>query len=818
MLKMIGLTSKEAEQRLTKFGPNTLPEKPPPSNLSILITQLKNPLVYILFVAGVVTFILRQIPDTVIITIAVITNTLLSFFQERKASRALHALKKLIHPKTKVVRDGKEVIIDAYKVVPGDVVILGQGDKIAADGVLITTNRLFIDEAILTGESVPVGKSQKQKAFMGTVVASGRGELKVEVTGKDTEIGKIALSIQEPSEDTPLKKQLSLFSKQLSYLVLGLVIFVFSIGLIKGMAISEIFETSVALAVSAIPEGILVGLTIVLAIGMQRILKKKGLVRNLISAETLGGVTTICIDKTGTLTEGKMRVVDAVGQERDLATQMILANDHDDPIVIAAFEWARKQVSKWKMETGRMLEQYDRLDSLPFSSEKKYFASLHRWDKKKNVIFVNGAPELVVELSNLDKSEKQKIELVIDELTGEGKRLIGLAKKRVGSGKKNLKEEDIKDLEWVGIIAFSDPVRSGVKEALEKTKAAGIKLIVITGDYPKTAVSVMKQLDIHICPKCLMLGKGLAKLKTKALSRQLKDKHALNLFARTTPQQKLDIVEALKKNGEVVAMMGDGVNDAPALKKSDIGIVVGEASDVAKESADLILLDSSFATIVAAIEEGRGIFDNVRKIILYLMSDSFEGIFAVVGTIILGLPLPVTAAQILWINLVSDGFPDMALTVDPKRKDLMVENPRPTGERLVSSWMRNLILIVSVSGGIMALAIFIYFYKTTDDLTLARSIAFATLGVNSLIYVFSIRTLTEPFWLENPFKNMWLNISVIAGFVLQFLPFATSGLRNFFGVTKLSLVHWVYVFTASTIMFIIIEVSKVAFRGKLANK
>ncbi len=516
MLKTIGLTSKEAEQRLTKFGPNTLPEKPPPSDLSILIAQLKNPLVYILFVAGVVTFILRQIPDTVIIFIAVITNTALSFFQERMASRALHALKKLIHPKAKVVRDGKEVIIDAYKVVPGDVVVLSQGDKIAADGVLITTNRLFIDEAILTGESVPVGKSQKQKAFMGTVVASGRGELMVEVTGKDTEIGKIALSIQEPSEDTPLKKQLSLFSKQLSYLVLGLVIFVFSIGIIKGTIISEIFETSVALAVSSIPEGILVGLTIVLAIGMQRILKKKGLVRNLISAETLGGVTTICIDKTGTLTEGKMRVVDAVGQERDIATQMILANDHDDPIVIAAFEWARKQVSKWKMETGRMLEQYDRLDSIPFSSEKKYFASLHRWDKKKNVIFVNGAPELVVELSNLDKSEKQKIELAIDELTGEGKRLIGLAKRRVNSDKKSLEEKDIKDLEWVGIIAFSDPVRSGVKEALEKTKAAGIKLIVITGDYPQTAVSVMKQLDIHICPKCLMLGKGLAKLKTKA--------------------------------------------------------------------------------------------------------------------------------------------------------------------------------------------------------------------------------------------------------------------------------------------------------------
>jgi Ca2+-transporting ATPase len=354
-----------------------------------------------------------------------------------------------------------------------------------------------------------------------------------------------------------------------------------------------------------------------------------------------------------------------------------------------------------------------------------------------------------------------------------------------------------------------------VKEALEKTKVAGIKLIVITGDYPQTAVSVMKQLGIHICSECLMLGEGLAKLKTSTLSRKLKGKHALNLFARTTPQQKLKIVDALKKNNEVVAMMGDGVNDAPALKKADIGIVVGEASDVAKESADLVLLDSSFATIVAAIEEGRGIFDNVRKIILYLMSDSFEEIFAVVGTIILGLPLPVTAAQILWINLVSDGFPDMALTIDPKRQGIMTDAPRSTNERLVSSWMRYLILIVSVAGGIMALSIFIYFYKTTQDITLARSIAFATLGVNSLVYVFSVRTLTEPFWRQNPFENIWLNVSVVAGFLLQFLPFSTSGLRNFFRVSKLSFLHWIYVFTASALMFIIIEVSKVVFRGKL---
>jgi len=292
------------------------------------------------------------------------------------------------------------------------------------------------------------------------------------------------------------------------------------------------------------------------------------------------------------------------------------------------------------------------------------------------------------------------------------------------------------------------------------------------------------------------------------------------LFARTTPQQKLKIVEALKENGEVVAMMGDGVNDAPALKQADIGIVVGEATDVAKESADLVLMDSSFATIVAAIEEGRGIFANVRKIILYLMSDSFEEIFAVVGAIILsatiipGLPLPVTAAQILWINLVSDGFPDIALTIDPKAPDLMQKKPRSPKEGLVSTWMRELILIVSIAGGLMALLLYVYFYQTSGDIVLARSVAFATLGVNSLVYVFSIKTLKEPFWMSNPFDNMWLNVSVVLGFGLQILPFTFSGLRRFFGVSALSFTQWGLVLTASLIMFIIIEVSKYVLKER----
>jgi Ca2+-transporting ATPase len=836
-----GLTSEEAKKRLEEYGPNALPETPPPSDLSILIAQVKNPLVYILIAAGLVTFFLREVADTTIIAIAILTNGILGFIQERKASRALYALKKLIHPTAKVVRDGVVKTIDVAEVVPGDVAILDIGVKVPADGTVIKANRLFVDEAILTGESVPVGKSvvsrqssgfsgemskvhsskSKVQVYMGTVISSGHGKMLVKLTGEETEIGKIAESIQKPDEDTPLKKQLTKFSKQLSYLVVFLTIFVFAVGLIRDIELGELFKTSVALAVSAIPEGILVGLTVVLAIGMQRILKKKGLVRNLISAETLGGVTTICIDKTGTLTEGKMQVVQAVGNEERLALQTVIANDLDDPIVIAAYDFGKSKISDHKQK----LADHRRLDSIPFSSKDRFFASMNRWDKESNMVFVNGAPEYLLRWSTLEDQEKKEIRGKLESLTREGKRVMGMARKKVGRRNNTLEKGDITNsLEWVGLLAFSDPIREGVKEALVKTKSAGISLIVITGDYSQTAVSVMHQLGIDVNEDYIVLGSNLAQFTREKLASHLKKRSGVMLFARTTPEQKLNIVEALKHNGEVVAMMGDGVNDAPALKTADIGIVVGEATDVAKESADLVLLDSSFATIVAAIEEGRGIFDNVRKIILYLMSDSFEEIFAVVGaiilgaTVIVGLPLPVTAAQILWINLVSDGFPDLALTIDPKADDLMQRGPRPPHEGMVTSWMRYLILIVSLSGGIIALSLYVYFYLTTSDVILARSIAFATLGINSLVYVFSIKTLRKPFWKQHPFGNMWLNLSVVAGAFLQVLPFTTPSLRNFFNVEPLTFANWAVVFVASIIMFIIIEVAKLGFKQSANSK
>lgn len=810
-----GLTSKEAKERLQKYGPNVLPERPPPSDFIIFLSQFKSPLVYVLLIAGLITLFIGHFSDSVIIFFAVFVNTILGFIQERRASYALRALKKLIHPTAEVLRDGEIKNIDVSEVVPGDIAILNQGNKVPADGKLVEANRLYLSEAMLTGESAPVAKEDEDIVFMGTIVAAGRGRMVVEKTAAATEIGKIAESIQIPSEDTPLRKQLTKFSKQLSILVATLVFFVFIAGIVSEVEPVEIFKTSVALAVSSIPEGLLVALTVVLAIGMQRILVKKGLVRNLASAETLGGVTVICVDKTGTLTEDKMDVVDVVGDETQVGLQVLVANDLDDPLLIAAYNWARKEADHLSTEIDRLLRKHPRIDSLPFSPNKRYFASLNKWNKKHDVIFVNGAPEIIIEKSSLTIKNRKSIEEKIEKLTKQGKRLIGLARKKVPKGKRRLEPSDIKDkFEWVGLLAFSDPVRPGVAKVLSKTKSAGLNLLVITGDYAQTAVSVMKQLGIKVEEESIILGEDLQRITTEALAKKLKNAEGIKLFARTTPEQKLKIIEALKTNGEIVAMMGDGVNDAPALKRADIGIVVSEASDVAKESADLVLIDSRFETIVSAIEEGRGIFDNIRKIILYLMSDSFEEIIAVVGTIILGLPLPVTATQILWINLVSDGFPNLALTIDPKQKEIMKKLPRSPSEPLVASWMRMLIIIISAVGGIIALLLFVYFYRTTDNSTLSRSICFATLGANSLVYVFSVRTLTEPFWKENPLKNKWLNLAVVAGLLLQFTPFVSPGMRSFFGLVALRPLHWVTVFTASFVMFIIIEGLKFILRGR----
>lgn len=804
MEKFQGLSREEVNLRLARFGPNVLPETRAPSWISLLLRQLRSPLVYVLIFAAATSLVFHHVTDTLIILLVVVVNTLFGFIQEKRASDSLNALKRLLSVKTTVIRDGKRQIIDASGLVPGDLVVLTLGTKIPADGNLIFANRLFVDEAILTGESIAVEKQQEGTVFMGTSVSAGEGVFAITVTGEETRFGKIAEQVQSAEESTPLQRQLQAFSSRLVVVVIFLTGLVFLFGILRGEPLIEMFSTSVALAVSSIPEGLLVSLTVVLAIGMQKILKRKGLVRRLSSAETLGGVSVICVDKTGTLTEGKMRVVEYVGYKQNLAEQMLTTNDLDDPIVIAGNDWAKGVLPDYQ-------SQHIRLDSIPFSPKERLSMHLHRWGKE-NMILVNGAPDVLLARSDLNKKEKTEVFSQLEDMARRGERLLGLARKVVPTSKKTLNPNDSeKDLEWVGMLAFLDPVRPGVKQALEETRSAGIQTIVISGDYADTARFVMAEIGHPVADNEVLTGTQLEQLPAHELAAKVKK---IKLFARTTPDQKMKIVEALQSNGEIVAMMGDGVNDAPALHKADIGIVVQEATDVAKESADLVLLDSNFATIVAAVAEGRGIFENIRKILLYLLCDAFEEIIIVVGSIIVGLPLPITAVQILWINLVSDGLPSLALTVDPHRPGIMRQSPRSNRERLFVPWMAILVGSISLFSGITSLILFSQVLARTNDLQLARSVAFATLGINSLVYVFSVRTLTTPFWKNHVFGNHWLVGAVAGGILLQVLPFTLPPLRTFFGTAYLLPEYWLIVGGVSLAMFLFVEVFKLFFHFK----
>lgn len=799
------LTDAQVQKKLEEFGLNKLPEKKPPTQLEIFLEQLKSPLVYILIAAAIVTFVMGDHEDSIIIWVAVVLNTVLGYYQESKAGSSLEALKKMLQATTKVIRNGIKQKIPTDQLVPGDIVLLKAGEKVPADGKVVDANRLFLMEAMLTGESIAIQKDTTEKTtlFMGTIVQWGQWAMEVEKTWAHTEMGKIAKNLQWEETMTPLQNQLAEFSKQLSILVLVILAVVFIIGILTGKWIVEIFTTAVALAVGAIPEGLLVALTAVLAIGMQRILKKKWLVKNLVSAETLGSVTVICSDKTGTLTQGNMQVVTTIWDNSLIAQQAILMNDEDNAVALSTAEWAEKELNK-----RTTLEERRVLDHIPFSSENKCVAWVieKRGVDEDHIAIMNGAPDFVLEWCDLSKKQKDEIRASIDEYTSLWYRLVWYARKKVGKEMTKITIDDVHTwLEWVGIVWLSDPVRPDVKEALAKTKKAWIKLIVITGDFSKTAKHIMHQLGVDVEDDHIMTGKRLSEMSDAELGTWLENDSHIKLFARTKPEQKMRIVNELKSDGEVVAMMGDWVNDAPALKRADIGIVVNEATDVAKESADLILLDSSFSTIVWAIEEWRWMFDNIRKIILYLLSDAFVEIFAIIVALIVWAPLPVTAAMILWINLVSDGLPNLALTVDPKRKWIMDVPPRSPQEKIVAPWMKKLIFIVSLTWAIGWLLLFFIILHTTGDVVLAQSVCFVTFSINSLVYVFSIKTLTEPFWVANPFNNKWLLAAVAWWLALTIAPFVFNWLGTFLGVVAIGN-RWYAAFGVAIVMVFLIEI------------
>lgn len=799
MEKNSGLTQKEAEKRLKTEGLNEIRRQKRVGDWQLMLAQIKSPLIYVLLGAMVITGpILKDLEDTVIIGMAVVFNTILGFFQERKANRALEALAAVLTPKARVKRDGQWQEIEASQIVVGDLVRLEMGSKIPADGRVMKADALSCNEAVLTGESAAVEKfsgsntnsspsrsglkavasrTDLSKVFMGTVVASGIGEMIVEQTGSQTEFGRIAESLQETKEPaTPLQRQINKLARVLTWIVVIVSLAVAGVGLSTGMGLQEIFPVAVALAVAAIPEGLAVALTVILAIGMQRILKQKALVRKLMAAETLGGVSVICCDKTGTLTEGKMRVVKALTDNEPLLRQAAAwCNDMRDPLEIAMMEWVRRD-----SDMVSQLHSYTRLDSLPFDHKYNYIAVLH-----PGLLFVSGAPEEILKKCKM-QSEKRKIILKqFDKEAKLGHRLVGFAYKQCHSV--TVSRKDIQGLQWLGVLVYEDPVREGVKEALSRARKAGIKIKMITGDYQFTAEAVASKLGI--------------------------DKK--DVYSRIKPEQKLKIVEDLQAQGEVVAMTGDGVNDAPALKKADIGIVVAEASDVAKETADMVLLDNNFGTILMAVAEGRLIRDNLKKVMLYLLADSFGAIVIIVLSLLFRTPLAITAGMILWINLISDGFPNLALTVEPAEANLLLRKADKRKNWLIDKQMLLLIGLISLASAATAFAAFWYYWRSGYGLGYAQTIAFALLGLNTLAYVWSARNLHLPLWKVKWNQNKWLIAAVLAGLGLQLTGLYSGFGQRLLGTVAIDWNEWLVIGLGSLLMIVIVEGVKWVYNKKI---
>ncbi|MDP2586351.1 MAG: HAD-IC family P-type ATPase [Candidatus Komeilibacteria bacterium] len=864
-----GLTPSEAEARLKKFGFNQLPQKEPVTWARILLSQFKSALVYILLIAGIVSFFLGEHIDAYVIFLAVLINVLVGFFQENKARNALHKLSEMVVLRAKVIRSGQEEQILAKEVVVGDILVLEAGDRITADARLITAKELETNEGALTGESRPAVKQNESlgkgvvlaervnMVYAGTTVLKGRGQAIVIAIGLHTNLGKIASLIKEVKEEpTPLQKKLSSFSSRLGWLVLGIALIIFISGLAAGYDFLTMFNTAVAVAVSAIPEGLAIAVTIILAIGMRNLLKKNALTRQLVAAETLGSTSVICTDKTGTITEGEMRLAETItdahnidiinnghqikaeglteqhllltigmlcnnaviqNEDQDLKEWVVLGSPTDKALLLAGEQIGLKRKTLEK--------DFPRLDEIPFESARRFMATLHKYDAHQNIIYFKGAPELIMSACGFVQQGDQAIKIYSDKrteleskyrsLSKKGLRVLGLSYLLVPKEVKRIEVENIKEffknLVFVGFAGIKDPLRPGVKETLLKAKQAGIKSVIITGDNIITAREIAKELGLGLGEHNIIEGKELAELDDEQLLRRVGD---LEIYARVTPADKLRIISAWQTKGEVVAMTGDGVNDAPALRQADIGIALGSGTDVAKETADLVLLDNSYSTIVAAVELGRVIYDNIKKVILYLLSDSFVELLVILGSLALGLPLPLLPTQILWVNLVDDSAPALALTVDPGEKEVMLEAPQERHKPILDKERRLLIGVISFVSASFILGTFYYFYKVVGDLTLARTMAFTILAVNSLLYVFSCRSLRRSIFTADLFKNYYLLGAVGLGFLLHLAAIYLPPLQKVFQTVPLGLSEWGLILGLCSLTIVVIEIVKQFFIAK----
>ncbi|MCD6464170.1 HAD-IC family P-type ATPase [Candidatus Woesearchaeota archaeon] len=855
-----GLSQQEAARRLKIYGANKLSQEHKLNVLKLFLSQFSSALVWLLIAAAVISFFLKESMDATAIIIILLLNAVLGFFQEFKAEKSLEALKKLSAPKALVLRSGKEMLIDAELLVPGDVILLQEGSKVPADARIVKAEFLKVMESILTGESVPVvkkpGVCKKQSVseqfnmlFAGTDVVSGNAVAVVVRTGMNTEIGKIAKLVTSVERvETPLQKKLEVLSKQLGLLVILISIGIFLVNFaLKTGSLINSFLVAVSLAVAAVPEGLPAVVTIALSIGMRRMAKRKALVKKLLSVETLGSATVICSDKTGTLTKNEMTVkkvfcnsktidVSGVGyavngsfteKPDDLLLNIgVLCNNADlnhvsnnkvevfgDPTEIALLISAEKA----GLNVHDLRLKYKKVFEIPFSSERKMMTTLHFKDEKTLIVATKGAPEVVLNhcskyLHNnkqqaLTHAKKQEFLAKNNEFASHALRVLAFAFKElrfknnkavqefIARLKQNPDKETLNNLEqgltFIGLQAMIDPPRPEAVKAISLCQKAGIKVVMITGDHLSTAKAVAEQLGIK--------GRAVHADQLKHLNLE-QEVENIAVYARVNPDHKLQIVQALQKHGHIVAMTGDGVNDAPALKKADIGVAVGSGTDVAKEASDVVLLDDNFATIVSAVEQGRTIFDNIKKFVAYLLFANFGEVLLLLFTTILLFAehvkaLPLTALQILWINLVTDSFPALALGVDPKSQNVMNRPPRKPSEHILS---KDLQVLTVFNGLLLAVAATVLFFVTSKYFSLqeARTLTVTLVVLIEAAYVQSVRELYN----QKLFSNKWVVLSVIGVVLLQVIAVHTA-LRKIFKFTVLTFQQWVYVLIIAIIVY-----------------
>ncbi len=851
-----GLNSVVAIERLKKFGRNTLPQEKPYSKIRLFLSQFNSPLMYILLATVVISSLLKHYSDAIFIVVVLFINTTVGFYQENKANQSLLALKKMVKVRTKVLRDGHEKEIDSEELVVGDVVFLKSGDKVPADGRIFESKGLKINEASLTGEWQAVEKDLERTnaVFMGTIVEEGRATIVVVATGINTQIGEVVSLLKETKErKTPLQKKIAILSNWLGVFILSFIVIIIIEGYFTEKNFVDVFIASLALAVSAIPAGLLPAITVILALGMRRIFKQKGLVRKLAATETLGSVTVICTDKTGTLTEGKMQVSHILTSTKELMGDSIngLANgknvngveSHISALKIATLvndafvENPEAELQEWVvrgrptdkalllagMQSGlnkqELEKQYPVLDRISFESEYKFAATFCKKDKKHNMLYVIGAPEEIINRSvSLDiDSKKGKLgtvqadELIkkLEALTQKGLRVVACAHKDYDTETKyqNLTEL-VNGLSLVGFIALKDPLRQDAKESIAITKKAGIRTVIVTGDHKFTAKAIAEEIGLEAEDENIMEGKELEMITDDELKEKSK---IISIYARVSPRHKLRIVDALQANGEVVAMLGDGVNDAPALKSADIGVAVGSGTDVAKEVADLVLLDDNFKTILKAIEQGRVIFQNIRKVFVYLVVNDFSELCLFLASMAMGFPLPLLPAQILWINLIESGFPDIALTTEQETKGLMDEKPRNPKESILNKAMKQWMTAIFFITGLDGFLFFIFFWKFTGDLDKTRTMVFVFMCVASLAIAFSVRSFKKTIFRRDIFSNYYLVGGVAISFILLLISLYLPPLQKLLSTQPLGVAEWAIIFAVSLMEISLIEFFKKRF-------